>query len=114
MSDVSNRAASLGCASGLTQALSISEMQSCLLDCSDEIDELEGEIERLRNRLPKTADGVPIVADMEVWLIGSNCDPFQVTVENEIVIRFPDQETSRHYAPWCYSTKEAAEKARAT
>ena len=80
------------------------------MELCDEVDRLQAIVDRL----PKTADGVPIVADMEVWLIGSNCDPFQVTVENEIVIRFPDQETSRHYTSWCYSTKEAAEKARAT
>jgi hypothetical protein len=80
------------------------------------MEEATAEIERLQaivGRLPKTADGVPIAPGDVVWLIGSHCDPFQVTILNEIVIRYPDKETSSHYPSWCYSTRKAAEQARA-
>ena len=67
----------------------------------------------LIDRLYKTADGVPICRDDTVWLTGSGCDSFAVTVVNEIVIRYPDGELSRHHPGWTHSTYEAAEKARA-
>ena len=69
---------------------------------------LQQEIERLRaivDRLPKTADGVPMVPGLRVWIwfggkiteaVHSGTDPKQSYWGNAL---------------WCYSTKEAAEEA---
>jgi hypothetical protein len=70
----------------------------------------KAEIERLRaivDRLPKTADGVPMVPGLRVWIwfVGGKI--------TEAVHSGTDPKQSYWgSALWCYSTKEAAEEAK--
>ena len=71
------------------------------------LQEAEQKIERLQaivDRLPKTADGVPIVPGMEVWSWMGDAGLMSTEI------------TRIGKGGWfaaCYSTREAAEKARA-
>jgi len=67
------------------------------------------EIERLRaimDRLPKTADGVPIVAGMELWRVRADVVIHRFAMISDVDVEGSDPATL------CYSTREAAEKAR--
>ena len=71
----------------------------------------EAEFERLQaivDRLPKTADGVPVVPGMEVW----GQFEYRCNIENAIVLEsiYSDAVPASQF--W-YSTCEAAEAARA-
>jgi hypothetical protein len=79
---------------------------------------LPTEIERLLAivaKLPKTADGVPVVPGMRVWWV-CNRAIWAGTVDGvtcDQVWLIPDE--GEHWGTWspsdCYSTREAAEKA---
>ena len=53
------------------------------------------------HKLPKTADGVPVVPDMEIWFRGEK-GPQRSQIPNFEFRKFDD----------CYSTREAAEAAK--
>jgi len=76
------------------------------------------EIERLRaivDRLPKTADGMPITPGMKVWFQRSRNHGWEVTAE--LVGGYWDTFKDWHCIDFdgqrCFSTREAAEAARA-
>lgn len=77
-----------------------------LRDCSDALMQAADEIERLRaivDRLPKTADGVPIYPGMTVWALIPGLEISDAEVQ---VVGIGG------VWRYCYSTREAAEKAR--
>ena len=79
----------------------------------ENIREAIDELKRL-DRLPKTRDGVTIVIGDQLWTV---CDVGPVIVEafrKPAVGKRWQIQTSRgtRYAEQCYSTREAAEKAR--
>lgn len=83
-----------------------------------ELAKANAEIERLRSivdSLPKTADGVPIIPGMTLWLVVYNA------LGQQVYEAVPDVVVEGEYVrTWfgairsdrCYSTREAAEAAR--
>jgi hypothetical protein len=73
-------------------------------------------------RLPKTADGVPVVPGMNLWTATYRadngpwaCGVLAINHEShnayELVVRDADGNEDEVEAGWCYSTREAAEQA---
>lgn len=74
---------------------------------SDRVGAAIAEIEQLRaivDRLPKTADGVPVVGGMEVWRARADA-----VIHRFVMITDVDTEGSDPVT-LCYSTREAAQK----
>jgi len=85
-----------------------------LLARENEIQSLEKKIERLRtvvDKLPKTADGVPIVPGMEVWLPGSYRYPGEVERDAYGVNPCVDWPEALYHPCQLYSSREAARAA---
>lgn len=83
----------------------------------DELREAAAEIERLQaivSRLPRTADGMPIAPGMKLWTVFDGSD---VTVNwfcrgHGTGVWLMDTDRGNRTESECYSTREAAEKAR--
>lgn len=67
------------------------------------------------DKLPKTADGVPITIESNVWVHGRN-GPKQCMVTSigwtDVVLLFHGIDDGQHSPADCYSTLEAAESAK--
>ena len=81
--------------------------------------ELIGEIDRLRaivDKLPKTADGVPITPGMDVWEVipgtGVICYWCGVRIIDEVGIVAENGSSTRTTPDRCYSTEAAAIEAQ--
>lgn len=72
-----------------------------ILNAADEIDRLQAIVDQL----PKTEDGVPIYPGMTVWALIPGCEISDVEAQAVGI---------GGVWRYCYSTREAAEKARAT
>jgi len=87
-----------------------------------ERDALAAELDRLSRieaALPKTADGVTIVPGMEVWANIGDIEPWHcgvvsihVSEEYDLTVRDGDGEEDEANTDDCYSSREAAKKAR--
>lgn len=97
------------------RAVTIRRLQAELTATQNQLDSANNsacELREIVDRLPKDAEGNSVATGDMLWMSGTNCPPFPVTVATKVVIRYPDRELSRCDTGCLHRTRESAEKAR--
>ncbi len=89
------------CDSGLDKYNHFHESYQCLRNQNTSL-------QAVVDKLPKTADGVPIVPQMQIWY------RFNDTIHEDMVLGLTAEVAWSHLIAWndCYSAREAAEAAK--
>lgn len=101
------------------QAGTVGDVIACLIERCEQLQAEFYRLSRIEAALPKTADGVTIVPGMEVWANIGDIEPWHcgvvsihVSEEYDLTVRDGDGEEDEANTDDCYSSREAAKKAR--